>query len=176
MKRDERIQEVLISEKQIADRVAELGKEIDCDYNGKNLILVGVLKGSVPFLADLTRAISIPHKFDMVGASSYLGGTSSSGSVVITKDIHVNLKDKDVLLIEDIYDTGQTMRVIVDLLKVHQPASLKICSLLYKDKEHEEELEVKYVGFNIPDKFVIGYGLDYEEYFRNLPFVGVFKP
>lgn len=173
---DPRIQEVLISEAQIQNRVKELAATLDRDYAGKDLVLVGVLKGSVVFLADLSRAIKTPHVFDMIGASSYLGGMQTTGNVRITKDIHLPIAGKHVILVEDIYDTGHTIRVIVELLKVHQPASIELCTLLYKEKAGAEPYDAKYVGFRIPDKFVIGYGLDFNEYFRNLPFIGVFKP
>ncbi|GAB4316537.1 MAG: hypoxanthine phosphoribosyltransferase [Candidatus Sumerlaeia bacterium] len=173
---DTRISEILISGERIQARIAALAGDIARDYAGRELVLVGVLKGSVMFLADLSRALTIPHVFDMVGAASYLGGTASTGSVIITKDIHLPIRDKHVLLVEDIYDTGRTMRVIVDLLKVHQPASLEICALLYKEKPHDEDMPVKYIGFRIPDRFVVGYGLDYDEHFRNLPFIAEFKP
>ena len=162
------LKEVLISEKQILERVLELGKEIEEDYKGKDLVLVGVLKGSVIFLADLSRAIEMQHSFDFIGASSYGAGTTSSGHVQITRDITFDLKDRHVVLVEDIYDTGNTMEKLIALLNLHEPASVEVCAMLYKKRPRVKEHKVRYRGFDIEDKFVVGYGLDLDQYYRNL--------
>lgn len=172
------IQEVLFSPEQIRTRVAELGADITRDYEGKSLVLVGILRGALVFLSDLSRAIPIPHSWDMVGASSYGTSTTSSGRVQITKDVEVDLRGKHVLVIEDIYDSGRTLRAIRDLLRVHRPESIELCAFLYKNKgpgERAAELDIKYRGFSIDDHFVVGYGLDYSEIYRNLPYVGILK-
>lgn len=167
---------VLLAEDKIQQRISELAGEIVRDYRGTNLILVAILKGGVIFLSDLTRQISIPHSYDIVGAASYGDGTTSSGHVIITKDVEISLKDRDVLLIEDIYDTGTTLKVVKDLLLVHGPRSLEICALLWKEKNNRKyDVPIKYIGFSIPDVFVVGYGLDYNEKYRNLPCIGVLK-
>lgn len=167
---------VILTEEQIRKRIAEMAREIERDYAGKELVLVSILKGGVIFLADLTREISIPHSYDMVGASSYGSQMSSSGQVTITKDVTVLLKNKYVLLVEDIYDTGATLKVVKDLLEVHSPRSVEICALLWKEKKkRHHEVSIKYVGFKIPDVFVVGYGLDYNEKYRNLRCIGVLK-
>ena len=167
---------VLLPEDKIEQRVSELALEIVRDYKGKNLILIGILKGGIIFLSDLTRQISIPHSYDIVGASSYGEGTTSSGHVIITKDVEIPLKDRDVLLIEDIYDTGATLKVVKDLLLVHGPRSLEICALLWKEKTNRRyDIPIKYIGFPVPDVFVVGYGLDYNEKYRNLRCIGILK-
>jgi len=171
------IEEILYSPEQIASRVAELGARISEDYRGRELVLVGILRGALIFLSDLSRKITTPHSFDMVGAASYGSATSSSGHVQITKDVEMNLRDKHVVVIEDIYDSGRTLAAIADLLRVHRPASIALCCFLYKEKRSRAaELEIDYVGLHIPDRFVVGYGLDFAEYYRNLPFVGVLSP
>jgi hypoxanthine phosphoribosyltransferase len=169
------LERVLITREQVKQRVEEMAREIERDYRGRDLVLVCILKGGIIFLSDLTRQITIPHTYDTVGAMSYGQSTSSSGHVIITKDINVDIKGKDVLLIEDIYDTGRTMRVVKDLLAVHAPRSVEVCAFVYKDKKHEFELPVKYIGFHIPDVFVVGYGLDYAERYRNLDCIGVLR-
>jgi len=170
------LEQVLLTEAQIARRVAQLGEEISCDYEGRDLVLVSILKGGVIFLADLIRRIIIPHQIELVGASSYKGGTVPTPGVRITKDVDQNLSGRDVLLVEDIYDTGGTLHVIHDLLNLHRPASLEVCALLRKRKQHLQRLNVKYLGFEIEDAFVVGYGLDYKEHYRNLPCIGVLRP
>jgi hypoxanthine phosphoribosyltransferase len=171
------IEEVLYTEKQIAQRVQELGKQISADYEGKQLVLVGILRGATIFLADLSRAIRVPHSFDMVGASSYGAAVSSSGRVQITKDVEVNLRGKHVLVCEDIYDSGRTLAAICTLLKVHHPESIEVAALLTKQvKKRAAEVNVRYSGFDLPDRFVVGYGLDYAEVYRNLPYIGVLSP
>ncbi len=171
------LESVLLTEEQISRRVAELGARISQDYAGRDLVLIGILRGALLFLSDLTRAITIPHAFDLVGASSYRGGTASSGFLRITKDVDSNLEGRDALIIEDIYDSGKTFAVVRDLIQVHKPRSVELCAILRKQVPHREmELDVKYIGFDIPDKFVVGYGLDYQEHYRNLRMVGVLSP
>jgi hypoxanthine phosphoribosyltransferase len=172
----EDIEEVLFAEDKIRGRVKEMGEEISRDYAGKDLVLVGILRGGLVFLSDLSRAITIPHSFDMVGASSYGTATSSSGRVQITKDVEVNLRGKYVIICEDIYDSGRTLAAVRDLLRVHHPAGIEVASFLYKDvKQRAAKVDIKYRGFDLPDKFVVGYGLDYAEYYRNLPYIGVLR-
>lgn len=169
------IERVLYSEEDIRNRVADLGRQISADYAGKDLVLISILKGGILFLADLTRAITIPHAFDLMGASSYKG-RSSSGKVIITKDTELDLRGKHVLLVEDILDTGHTLSVIIELLKIQDPASVEICCLLNKQRERKLTVPLKYTGFEIPDEFVVGYGLDYNEHYRNLSGIGILKP
>lgn len=167
----------MLTEEQIQTRIKELGAEISRDYADRELVLIGILRGAVLFLSDLSRAITVPHSFDFVGASSYHGGTASSGFIRITRDVEHELQDKHVLVCEDIYDSGRTLGTIIDLLRVHRPASIEVCTLLHKEvpKRHTE-ISIRYAGFQIPDEFVVGYGLDYREYLRNLPMIGVLKP
>ena len=172
----EDLEYIILTQEQIQKRILEIGGEISRDYVNKALVLIGILKGGVIFLSDLTRNIPIPHSYDMVGASSYGSGTASSGHVIITKDVEISLKDKSVLLIEDIYDTGNTLNVVKELLDVHSPESIEICAFLWKEKKNRTfEIPIKYIGFKIPDVFVVGYGLDFNEKYRNLPCVGVLK-
>ncbi len=171
------IGEVLLTEEQIAARVAELGRKISADYAGKNLTLVSVLKGSLPFMADLMRQIALPLRIDLMEVSSYGGtATESSGLVRIIKDLSASISGEDVLLVEDIIDTGLTLNYLVRYLRGKNPASLKICTLLDKPARRLVEIPVDYQGFEIPDQFVVGYGLDYSERYRNLRFVGVLRP
>jgi len=166
---------ILLTKEEIQSRIEALGREISRDYQGRELVLVGILKGSLFFLADLTREIMVPHQFDLVGAQSYRG-TQPGGKVNITKDIDLELHGKDVLLIEDVYDSGSTLHVILEMLKMHKPHSLEIAALLYKKKNRERPLPIKYVGFEIDDIFVVGYGLDYKENYRHLKCIGVLHP
>jgi len=167
---------VLLPEDKILQRVSEIASDIVRDYQETNPVLIGILKGGIIFLSDLTRHISIPHSYDIVGASSYGSRTSSSGQVIITKDVEISLRNRDVLLIEDIYDSGATLKVVKDLLLVHSPRSLEICALLWKEKKNRAyDIPIKYIGFTIPDVFVVGYGLDYNEKYRNLRCIGVLK-
>ena len=171
------IGEVLLSEADIAAKVAELGRRISEDYAGRNLTLVSVLKGSLPFMADLMRQISLPLRIDLMEVSSYGGtATESSGLVRIMKDLSASIADEDVLLVEDIIDTGLTLNYLVRYLRGKSPATLKICTLLDKPARRLVDIPVDYVGFEIPDQFVVGYGLDYSERYRNLRFVGVLRP
>ncbi|MDX2176865.1 MAG: hypoxanthine phosphoribosyltransferase [Candidatus Sumerlaeia bacterium] len=171
------LEEVLLDERAIATRVAEMGAQISADYYDKDLVLIGILRGAVVFLSDLTRAIPIPHSLDMMGASSYGKSTVSQGFVRITNDVSMDLENKDVLVIEDIYDSGRTLAVVRDMVQAHKPRSIELCAFLWKEVGNRAaNLDVKYHGFRIPDKFVVGYGLDYSEHYRNLPVVGVLKP
>ena len=171
------IAQILLTERQIAERVAELGARITADYTGRKLTLVSVLKGSLPFMADLMRAIDLPLRIDLMEVSSYGGtATESSGLVRILKDLSASIAGEDVLIVEDIIDTGLTLNYLIRYLRGKNPRSLHICTLLDKPARRLVEIPVDYIGFQIPDQFVIGYGLDYGEVYRNLRFVGVLKP
>ncbi|MEG0978825.1 MAG: hypoxanthine phosphoribosyltransferase [Oscillospiraceae bacterium] len=174
MKED--IKEILLDEKQISELVERLGTQISKDYAGKNLLLISVLKGSVVFMADLMRAISIPCKIDFMVVSSYGSETVSCGTVKIIKDLDINLSGYDLLIVEDILDTGRTLKSLMEILKTRNPNSVKICTFLDKPDRRAVDLSADYLGAKIPDEFVVGYGLDYDEKYRNLPFVGVLKP
>jgi len=167
---------VLITEEEIRTRVADLGRRISEDYEGKELTLVSVLKGSLPFMADLMRAITIPVAIDLMEVSSYGTATESSGLVRILKDLSSPIDGRDVLIVEDIIDTGLTLNYLVRYLRGKNPRSLRICTLVDKPARRLVDIPIDYRGFEIPDQFVIGYGLDYGEYYRNLPFIGVLKP
>ena len=164
---------VMLSKESIEARVRELGAAITRDYEHKNLVLVCVLKGSFIFAADLARAIDLPLRVDFLGVRSYGDGTDSSGVVQITQDLSRPIERQDVLLVEDIVDTGLTIAHLMDLLRTRQPNSVKVCSLLHKPARAKVEVKVDYLGFTIEDKFVVGYGLDYAERYRNVPFIGV---
>lgn len=164
---------VLISEEQLQARVRALGEQITRDYAGKNLHLLGVLKGACVFLSDLMRAIDLPVSLDFIGISSYGAATKSSGEVRITKDLDVSLAGKDVLVVEDIIDTGLTLNYMVNIFKSREVHSLAIAALLDKPERHKIEVEARYIGFTIPNEFVVGYGLDVGELYRNLPFIAV---
>ena len=171
------IGDVLLTEEQIAARVAEMGRQIAQDYAGRELTLVSVLKGSLPFMADLMREIAIPVQIDLMEVSSYGGtATENTGLVRILKDLSSNIDGRDVLVVEDIIDTGLTLNYLVRYLRGKKPASLRICTLLDKPARRLVEIDVDYIGFTIPDQFVVGYGLDYGELYRNLRFVGVLRP
>lgn len=172
----EDILEVLISEEQIRAKVTELGEQIARYYQGKNLLLLGTLKGAVPFIADLSRAIAVPLEIDYMAVASYGASTHSSGVVRIVKDLEGPINQKHVLIIEDIIDSGLTLHYLVDLLNRRNPLSLRICTLLDKKRERVKAVDIDYRGFTIPDKFVVGYGLDYAQHYRNLPYIGVLKP
>jgi hypoxanthine phosphoribosyltransferase len=168
---------VLLTEEQIQAKVTELGQKIAADYAGRRLTLVSVLKGSLPFMADLMRSIPIPLRIDLMEVSSYGGAsTESSGLVRILKDLSASIQGEEVLIVEDIIDTGLTLNYLVRYLRGKNPASLKICTLLDKPARRLVEIPVDYIGFTIPDQFVVGYGLDYGELYRNLRFVGVLRP
>ena len=170
------IREVLLTKEEIEEVVKELGNKITEDYKDKNLTLITVLKGAVVFLGDLMRAIEMPCEIEFMVLSSYGAGTTSTGSVKIVKDIDLPLEGKDVLIVEDILDTGYTLSFLLDLLKGRNPNSIEICTLLDKPDRRKVEISAKYTGRKIPDEFVVGYGLDYDEKYRNLPFIGVLKP
>src|SRR5437773_8788272 len=171
------IGEILLTEDQIQTRVAELGAQISNDMAGRQLTLVSVLKGSLPFMADLMRAISVPLRIDLMEVSSYGGtATESSGLVRILKDLFASIEGEDVLIVEDIIDTGLTLNYLLRYLRGKNPRSLEICTLLDKPARRLVDIPVTYIGFTIPDQFVVGYGLDFGEYYRNLRFVGVLRP
>lgn len=171
------VEQVLLSEEQIAARVAALGRQVSEAYTGRELTLVSVLKGSLPFMADLMRAITIPVRIDLMEVSSYGGlSTESSGLVRILKDLSASIDGRDVLLVEDIIDTGLTLNYLLRYLRGKNPRSLRICALLDKPARRLVDIPIDYVGFTIPDQFVVGYGLDYGELYRNLRYVGVLRP
>ncbi|MDE3088460.1 MAG: hypoxanthine phosphoribosyltransferase [Chloroflexota bacterium] len=171
------IAKILVTREQLQARISELGQMISRDYAGKDLILVCVLKGGVLFLSDLIRALHVPHAIDFMAISSYGGTrTESSGVVRILMDLNATIEGRNVLIVEDIIDTGRTLSYISENLRTRNPASLKICALLNKPSRREVNVPLDYVGFDIPNEFVVGYGLDYNEFYRNLPFVGVLKP
>lgn len=170
------VERILISREALQARIAELGEQISCDYAGKQLLLVAVLKGSILFMADLMRALRIRHAIDFMATSSYGRSTQSSGVVRILKDLDEPIEGKDVLLVEDIIDTGNTLDYLLRILAERQPASLRVCALLDKRERRETPVPVDYVGFVIPNEFVVGYGLDFAQLYRNLPFIGVLKP
>ena len=165
--------EILIDEVSLASRVAELGAEVSADYQGRDLLLIGVLKGAVFFMADLMRHLTVPCEVDFMAISSYGDATDSSGIVRILKDLDINIEGRDVLVVEDIIDSGLTLSYLIRNLESREPASLEICALLTKPARREIDVSVRYVGFEIPNRFVIGYGLDFGERYRNLPYVAV---
>lgn len=167
------LDEILISEAEVKARVAELGKQISQDYAGQELILICILRGGVLFLTDLMRHITVPHTLDFMAVSSYgVGARQSSGQPRISLDVNTDIRNRHVLIIEDIVDSGYTIRSVLDFLGTRQPKSLRVCTLLDKAGRREIPVPVDYLGFSIPDKFVFGYGLDIDEYYRNLPFIG----
>ena len=169
--------EILIPAEVLQERIRELGEEISHDYTGKNLHLVCILRGGVLFLADLMRWISIPHTIDFMAVSSYgVGARHTTGSVRITLDLKETIQDRDVLLVEDIVDSGYTISSVLEMLRTRHPNSLRVCTLLDKIERRQVEVPIDYRGFTIPDKFVLGYGLDIDEYYRNLPFIGAVDP
>lgn len=168
--------EVLYSREELQRKVAEMGKQITNDYKGQELLVVGILKGAFIFMADLVREINIPLEIDFMDVSSYGLSTSSSGEVRIVKDLEYSINDKDVLIVEDIVDTGLTLKYITGVLKNRNPRSVKICCLLDKPSKRKADIAPDYIGYSIPDKFVVGYGLDYAEQYRNYPEVYILKP
>jgi hypoxanthine phosphoribosyltransferase len=165
--------EILIDRETLAARVAELGTEISADYEGRDLLLIGVLKGAVFFMADLMRHLTVPCEVDFMAISSYGDATDSSGIVRILKDLDINIEGRHVLVVEDIIDSGLTLSYLIRNLESREPATLEVCALLTKPSRREIDVPVRYVGFEIPNKFVVGYGLDFAERYRNLPYVGV---
>lgn len=168
------LQETLIHEEQLQARIAELGAQISKDYENKNLLLICILRGGVMFLTDLMRQITVPHAIEFMAVSSYgAGERESTGQVRITLDLNTPIHERDVILVEDIVDSGRTIASVLDMLSVRHPRSLCVCALLDKVERREVPIPVRYVGFTIPNKFVFGYGLDIDDYYRNLPFIGV---
>lgn len=166
--------EVLVTEEQLTQRIKELGQEISATYAGEDLLLVCVLRGGVMFLTDLMRNLTVPHMIDFMAISSYgVGARESTGTVRITMDLTMDIFDRNVLIVEDIVDSGQTMTSLLEVLETRRPKSLRVCTLLDKAARREVDVMLDFVGFDIDDKFVFGYGLDLDEYYRNLPFVGV---
>jgi hypoxanthine phosphoribosyltransferase len=169
------VEEVLIDEASLQNRIAELGAAITEDYRGRDLLLVGVLKGAIFFMADLMRQIEIPCEVDFMAISSYGAGVDSSGVVRILKDLDISIEGRNVLVVEDIVDSGLTLSYLLRNLEAREPASLETCALLTKPERRENDVVCRYVGFEIPNRFVIGYGLDFAERYRNLPYVGVLR-
>ena len=169
------VKEILISEDNIKEKVKELGQRISKDYEGESVFLIGILKGSVPFMADLMREITIPVTMDFMAVSSYGNGTTSTGVVRILKDLDFEIKDKNIIIVEDIIDSGITLSYLVDYLKNRGPKNIEIAALLTKPERNKVKVDAKYIGYEVPDKFVVGYGLDYAEKYRNLPYIGVLK-
>jgi hypoxanthine phosphoribosyltransferase len=172
---DDRIGEVLVSSEDLARRVAELGAEISRDYEGRDLVMVGVLKGAVVFIADLMRHLTVPCEIDFMAVTSYGSSTDSSGVVRILKDLDASIEGRDVLIVEDIIDSGLTLQYLIRNLKVRSPRSLEVCALLTKPERRRVDLPTRYVGFEIPNRFAIGYGLDHSQKYRNLDFVAVLE-
>jgi hypoxanthine phosphoribosyltransferase len=170
------VTEILVDEESLRSRVAELGEEISRDYAGRDLLLIGVLKGAVFFLADLMRQLTVPCEIDFMAISSYGASTDSSGVVRILKDLDINIEGREVLVVEDIIDSGLTLSYLMRNLEARQPASLEVCALMTKPERREIDVPVRYIGFEIPNRFVIGYGLDFDERYRNLRYVGVLDP
>jgi hypoxanthine phosphoribosyltransferase len=168
--------EILIEEEALRNRIRELGEEISADYAGRDLLLIGVLKGAVFFMADLMRCLTVACEVDFMAISSYGASTDSSGVVRILKDLDINIEGRDVLVVEDIIDSGLTLSYLIRNLEAREPASLEVCALLTKPARREIDVSVRYVGFEIPNRFVIGYGLDLAERYRNLPYVAVLHP
>lgn len=170
------IKEVLFSEELLDDVVRKLGAQISRDYKDRNLLMVSILKGSVVFMSDLMRSISIPCEIDFMAVSSYGSGTKSSGTVRILKDLDRDIRGYDVLIVEDILDSGMTLNYLMDLLYARDPNSIRICTLFDKPERRKVDINPDYKGLEVPDEFIVGYGLDYDEKYRNLPFVGILKP
>ena len=173
---DKDVERILFSEEELKQRVAEIAAQIDRDYAGKEPVLIGILRGSFVFMADLVRQIHLPCTLDFMAVSSYGAGTSSSGQVKIVKDLSEQIEGKDVIVVEDILDSGNTLSYLLQILQARHPASVRLATLLDKPSRRTKEVELHYSGFSIPDYFVVGYGLDYAEKYRNLPYIGVLKP
>ena len=170
------IERVLFTEQELKDRVAELAAQIDRDYAGKEPMLISVLRGSFIFMADLARAITLPCTVDFMAVSSYGSGTTSSGQVKITKDLSESIEGRDIIVVEDILDSGNTLSYLFQLLQARHPASVRLCTLLDKPSRRTKPITADYTGFTVDDLFVVGYGLDYAEKYRNLPYIGILKP
>lgn len=171
----EDIEKILLDEEQISKKIKEIGNTISRDYKGKDLILIGVLKGSIMYMANLAREIDIPCTMDFMSVSSYGNATTSSGIVKILKDLDASIEGKDVLIVEDIIDSGITLKYLQKYLRAKNPNSVEITTLLNKPERRKADIDVKYIGFEVPDYFLVGYGLDYAEKYRNLPFIGILK-
>lgn len=169
------IQEVLFTEAELNERISELGEQITADYEGKSLIVVGILKGSNIFTSDLVRKINLPLKMDFMAVSSYGNATESTGVVKILKDLDRDIEGEHVLIVEDIVDSGLTLKYLKDILFTRNPASVKVCTLLDKPARRKENIKPDYLGYEVPDEFIVGYGIDYAELYRNLPYVGILK-
>lgn len=169
------VERILVSKEELDGINERLGAQISRDFQGKNLLVVGILKGSIYFMTDLTRYITVPCKIDFLQVSSYGSGTTSSGAVKIVKDIDINLEGYDILIVEDILDSGRTLNYVCNLLKSRNPNSIKIATLLDKPERRVVDLKPDYVGCDVPDEFVVGYGLDYDQMYRNLPYIGQLK-
>lgn len=167
--------EILLTEEEVDRRIAEIGRQISRDYQEKTVHMICILKGGAPFLCELAKRVTVPVTLDFMSVSSYGSGTSSSGIVKIVKDLDEPLADRDVIIVEDIIDSGRTLRYLLDLFAQRHPNSIRICTLLDKPQRRTADVDVAYVGFRIPDEFVVGYGLDYDQKYRNLPFIGVVK-
>jgi hypoxanthine phosphoribosyltransferase len=170
------VESVLLSAEKLAERITAMGDEITADYEGREILMIGVLRGAVIFMSDLARAIKVPVAIDFMAVSSYGAGTTSSGAVRILKDLDEDVEGKHLLVVEDIIDSGLTLNYLLDNLKSRNPASIKLCALLNKPERRQVNVHIDYNGFTVPDHFVIGYGLDYAEKYRNLPFIGILKP
>ena len=170
------IERVLFTEQELKDRVAEIAAQIDRDYAGKEPMLISVLRGSFIFMADLVRSITLPCTVDFMAVSSYGAGTTSSGQVKITKDLSESIEGRDIIVVEDILDSGNTLSYLFQLLQARHPASIRLCTLLDKPSSRVKPIQADYVGFPVEDLFVVGYGLDYAEKYRNLPYIGILKP
>ena len=170
------VERILYTEEELRDRVRALGGQITADYAGREPLLVSVLRGSYIFMADLTRSLDLDVAVDFMAVSSYGAGTVSSGQVEIKKDLSDSIEGKDLILVEDILDSGNTLYYLLDVLRARKPASIRICTLMDKPERRTKPIKADYVGFTIPDAFIVGYGLDYAEKYRNLPYVGVLKP
>lgn len=170
------VEKILFTEEELRERVAQLGAQITADYQGKAPVLASVLRGSYIFMADLTRQVKLPITVDFMAVSSYGAGTQSSGQVEIKKDLSDTIEGKDLIIVEDILDSGNTLYYLMDVLRARKPASIKICTLLDKPERRTKPITADYSGFTIPDAFVVGYGLDYDEKYRNLPYIGILKP
>lgn len=170
------IADILVSEEELSNKIADMGRTLAHDYAGKDLLLVGVLKGAIMFIVDLARAVELPLTMDFMAVASYGASTETSGIVRILKDLDMSIEGKHVLIVEDIIDSGLTLNYILETLRNRNPASLRVCALLNKPSRRRVDVPVDYVCFDIPDEFVVGYGLDFNQIYRNLPFVGVLKP
>lgn len=172
----EDIDHILVNEEQLQDKIAQMGRQLSAEYTGKELVLIGVLKGAIMFIVDLARAIDLPLTLDFMAVASYGASTETSGIVRILKDLDSSIEGKDVLIVEDIIDSGLTLNYILETLHARNPATLRVCSLLSKPARRRVDVPIDYICFEIPDEFVVGYGLDFNQIYRNLPFVGVLKP